>query len=281
MTIGIYCIRNTVDDKRYIGKSRNIEARLYTHRNTLSKSQTKDVNRHLYAAVQKYGIDAFEFFILEEHTELDEARLSDRELFFIDLYNTCCRDHGYNLRRDSSTNTFVHDETRKLISLLNTGFNNPNYGNRWTDEMKESMSKIAKERHAAGVYGDEWKQKIGKASTEMWKDVDKKHKMAKKVSETRSKFRFFQFDKHTKELIRVWESMDEIIKENPDYFRIAIYNVCRGDKKSYRGYVWIKELKSPEKEGNDLYRHRNQLEAQQDLAMCDDEGWSDQALEKS
>lgn len=66
--------------------------------------------------------------------------------------------------------------------------------------------------------------------------------MRKKVSEARSRYRFRQLDKHTGELVKCWGSMDEILTTNPDYFRIAIYNVCNGYKKSYRGYKWEKEL---------------------------------------
>lgn len=40
--------------------------------------------------------------------------------------------------------------------------------------------------------------------------------------------------------IKVWETMYSLLIENPDYFRIAIYNCLNGHKKSYRGFVWRK-----------------------------------------
>lgn len=279
MTIGIYCIQNIVDGKRYIGKSKHVEKRLSDHRRSLLKPRHKDINRHLYAAVSIYSIDNFTFSILEEHDILNEKYLADRELYFMDEFNTCNREYGYNLRRDSSTHTIVHDETRKIISENNIGILNPNYGNRWTPAMKEAMSLITQERHKSGKYGAEWRNKVGKASSNTWLNVEKKQRMAEKVSEAKSSLRFYEYDKKTNKLLCVWESMSAILKANPDYFRIAIYNVCNGHKKSYRGSVWVSETKRVE-EPNDLSRYRNQSETQQDMVMCNKEGSRDKALEK-
>jgi hypothetical protein len=67
--------------------------------------------------------------------------------------------------------------------------------------------------------------------------------MARKVAKATSTLRFYQYDKNTMELVKVWEYMDDILQENPNYHRIAIYSVCNGHKKSYRGYIWKSELK--------------------------------------
>ena len=279
MTIGIYCIQNVLDGKVYIGKSNNIERRLADHRRALLKSKTKDCNRNLYSAVQEWGIENFSFEALEVHESLDEDYLADRELFYMDCYRACDKEFGYNLRRDSSTKTTVHEETRVLLREANKGEGNPNYGNRWTPEMKLSMSNIAKDRHKSGIYGDAWKAKVSKASSMMWQDEDKKQRMAKKVAEAKSSLRFYEYDKKTGELLHVWESMSAILEAYPDYFRIAIYNVCNGHKKSYRGSVWVSETKQVE-DSDDLSGHRNKPEARQDMAMCNKEGAGDKALEE-
>ena len=277
MTIGIYCIHNTVNDKRYIGKSRNIERRLSEHKRSLLKCRTKDVNSYLYNAVQQDGINAFNFYTLETMKELSEAALADLEIHYMDFYDTCNTAHGYNLRRDSSTLTTVHETTRELLRIRNTGEGNPNFGNRWTPEMKVSMSQYAKQRHADGVYGVEWKIKVAKASSKMWEDEDKKFKMARKVAAKKSLLRFYEYDKVTNVLIKVWESMDDILMAKPTHHRIAIYNVCNGHKKSYRGSVWKSETKTT-KVPDDLLGHRNQHEARQDMVVCDKEGTRDETL---
>lgn len=249
MTIGIYSITNITDNKRYIGKSINIEHRFWCHRNKLSKVERdkNQVNRHLWNAVKKYGLDNFKFEILEAHVTLDENHLKDRELYFMDLYNSCDRNFGYNLRRDSSTNSVVHEETRALISKATKGSLNGNYGHKWTQEQRERMSELKKAQVAAGIYdwqqSPEHKEFLSKQAKELWKDKDKLDSMSKKVAILNSTLRFYEYDKTTKELIKVWESMHEILTEHPDYHRIAIYSVCNGYKKSYRGSIWVSELK--------------------------------------
>lgn len=246
LTKGVYCIENKVNGKKYIGKSVNIEARLSTHKSYLKRVEypKKHCNRHLWSSVRKYGLDNFKFYVIEELDSNDEGFFSDRELYWIDFYNTTDRNYGYNLRRDSSTKMFVHEETRKIHSELFRGENNPNYGFRWSDEMKSDMSNLKIEQHQSenSPYGDDWKAKISKASSELWKDEGKKAIMAKKVSEKVSKYRFLQYDK-SMNLIKIWNSISEIIDTHPEYHVQSIYSVCSGYKKSYKGFIWSKELK--------------------------------------
>lgn len=244
--IGIYSITNKINGKRYIGKSINIESRFWYHKNSLMKDvRSKDTNRYLFNAVKKYGIENFSFDILEFFDSIADAELSDREIYWMDFYQTCSRENGYNLRRDSSTKTEVHPETLLLLSVSNSGEGNPNWGNFWTEEQKQSMRQIAVDRHSSGLYyGEEWRAKISEASKKIWLDEEKKARMAKAVALSTSEYRFYQYDKVSNELIRVWENMWDIIEAYPDYHKIAIYSVCNGHKKSYRGFVWKKELKT-------------------------------------
>ena len=66
---GIYCIRNIVNNKVYIGKSKNIYNRITQHIYLL-RNKSKDENRYLINAWHKYGEDKFEYFVLE-YLELD------------------------------------------------------------------------------------------------------------------------------------------------------------------------------------------------------------------
>jgi group I intron endonuclease len=253
MTSGIYKIENKVNGKVYIGKSINIKNRLRSHKCALSKADNVEgrTNHLLFFAVKKYGITNFTFDILEQldisDSPLDREYLSQREIFFIDLYDSCNRNKGYNLVRTSPTVFATKEETRLSLSIRNTGDNNPNFGNRWTEEQKQNMSSIKKQQIKDGIYDwmktEEWRKKLSNNSKKLWEDIDKKKKMADKVAEVNSKLRFYEYDKTTKELKRIWESMSEIIKAYPDYFKIAIYSVCNGYKKSYRGSIWRSEVK--------------------------------------
>jgi group I intron endonuclease len=210
-----------------------------THKNMLKREACcKDCNRHLYNAVKKYGIKNFAFEILEQGIFESDATLSDRELYWMDKLNSCDRNYGYNLRRDSSTTTEVHQETRDIFREMFIGKNNPNYGRRWTKEMKSRMSTDAKSRHNAGKYGEDWKSKISIASKKMWSNPEKRKQVSNSVSKAKEKYKFLQYKDGL--LIRTWESVKEIVSENPNYKWQNIYSVCNGYKHTYMGFIWKK-----------------------------------------
>lgn len=240
MTIGIYAIRHSDSGKVYIGKSGNIEHRFWAHRYYLQKVPRSEThtNRHLWNAVQKYGISAFQFKILEIFPAIDEALIAERELFWMDMHNSCDRKHGYNLRRDSSTGMVVHPETLLMRSVFSLGRANPNYGNKWEDWQRERMSMQVKERHKLGIgYNDEWRAKLSVTSSNIWKDEAKKKRMAEKVSVKKQKYDFDQYSRDG-QFIRRWSSVKEIVEHNPTYKWQNIYNVCHGHKPTYKGFVW-------------------------------------------
>lgn len=91
--VGIYMIVNKLNNKKYIGQSRNIFKRWYEHYNEAIKDRDND-NSVLHAAIRVDGIENFEFHIIElcEVAELDE-----REKFYISLYETSIKNGGYNI----------------------------------------------------------------------------------------------------------------------------------------------------------------------------------------
>jgi group I intron endonuclease len=112
---GIYCIKNKVNNKVYIGKSINIYSRLYQHLSNLNTGKRKSKNSHLLNAWEKYGRNNFEYFVLE-YLEPIENLVKERELYWILKYNSIDRNYGYNLRLDSETKMIVHEETSLKIS---------------------------------------------------------------------------------------------------------------------------------------------------------------------
>jgi len=249
MTCGIYAIVNKLDGKRYVGKSINIEARWTAHLSVLRNDvMKKGVNRHLFNSFKKHGEVSFGFEYLEVIDEADELLLSERELVWMEKLNTCSRDKGYNLRRDSDGKYVVSQETRKIISENNTGSSNPNYGKKWNDAQKAKASEVAKNLHRMGRYkSEETRRKHSEMSALFWKEnPDKKEQMKRKVSVSRTRYKIAQYRKDGT-LVKVWDRMQEIIEHNPDFFRIAIYNCCKGYKKTYRGFIW-KRIDSNESE---------------------------------
>lgn len=88
---GIYKIVNTITGKIYIGLSKDIYSRWERHKAELRRGS--HYNGHLQNAFNKYGLDSFEFDIVEfcTHEELPE-----KEKFYILEYNTLSP-NGYNL----------------------------------------------------------------------------------------------------------------------------------------------------------------------------------------
>lgn len=238
---GIYRIVNTVDDKCYVGKSNNVNQRLTGHRCALKKSiRGKDTNQYLYAAVQKHGIDKFIFELVEQLDDCSESQLSDRELFWMDRYESCCNKYGYNLRRDSSTLTTTHPETCRLHARNNLGVGNPNYGNRWSAAMKLNMGGRVRAAHAAGRYGEGFRNKQRCVQTARWVAASAADRLAH--GRVTSKGRqaacdFGQYDFNGM-LLRQWPSVEAIITVNVAYKWQNIYAACNGNKPSAYGFMW-------------------------------------------
>jgi len=94
-TSGIYIIQNILNKKLYVGSSVNINARLSKHKYQLKKN--KHSNQKLQNAVNKYGLNNFNFSILDQVKEIN--LLKDKERFWIDNLNS--RDDGYNITIDT------------------------------------------------------------------------------------------------------------------------------------------------------------------------------------
>ena len=76
--IGIYKYQNKINGKCYIRQSINLEERKYAHKSSAFKENAKDYNSQFHQAIRKYGLDNFEFYVLER-CEYD--KLNEREIY--------------------------------------------------------------------------------------------------------------------------------------------------------------------------------------------------------
>jgi group I intron endonuclease len=127
---GIYEIRNKINGKVYIGSSKNIRQRWIDHKTELR--QQIHNNQHLQFAVDKYGLENFEFKIIETTHSTKEERLT-REQHYMDLYQSYDDRFGYNLTRKADCTEFT-DEVKKKISLSKIGKPRP-------QSVKDALSK--------------------------------------------------------------------------------------------------------------------------------------------
>lgn len=89
--IGIYKITNKINGNSYIGLSVDIKRRWRAHRQRYKDEFNKEYEKILYKAFRKYGIENFEFSILEE---CPLEKLREREKYWIAYFDTY--HHGYN-----------------------------------------------------------------------------------------------------------------------------------------------------------------------------------------
>ena len=107
--VGIYRIKNLIDNKVYIGQSKNVQSRLDGHKSCLKNN--RHINTHLQNAYNKYGEENFKFEIIEE---CQEAKLTEREQYWIDYYGGINSNNNYNFKEASSPGKFSELSRQKM-----------------------------------------------------------------------------------------------------------------------------------------------------------------------
>ena len=123
---GIYAIVNKINNKRYIGSSKNIKHRWKQNHIPSLKFQNHH-NRHLQSSWDKYGENNFYFEILEE---CPKNILLEREGYWIEKYRSWEREYGYNLTRIVDSKQVYSDESKSKIK--NTKLQTLQDENYWT-----------------------------------------------------------------------------------------------------------------------------------------------------
>jgi group I intron endonuclease len=116
---GIYCIRNIVSGRIYVGSAVKIYARWKTHRSALGNN--KHHSGKLQGSWNKHGKDAFVFEVLELIS--DKIDLIVREQYWIDTLNAACPRRGFNVHptAGSPLGKKASAETRARMSALRLG----------------------------------------------------------------------------------------------------------------------------------------------------------------
>lgn len=207
---GIYVLRNTKNGKVYVGKALCIYTRIKDHITALNRKVRDRENDHLINAWHKYGADSFEYYVAEY---IEACATSERELYWMKQLDSLNSKFGYNKREDSSTGLIVTNETREKLRIAQI--------KRFQDPEERK-----------------------KCSHNYWKkNPDKVKEMAQNLSKSRMEYNIYQYNR-SGELIKIWSTMMEILKDNPTYKRGPIYGVCSGEKRSAYNYIWKKERKT-------------------------------------
>ncbi len=192
----VYLILNTVNNRAYVGKARDVSKRWKQHLNRLSsKSHT---NRELQEDYLIYGEEFFTFQVMAERETEREAFLEERGLatelydLGINLYNCmwALGVGGYSPSeetrqklRDKMIGRVVSEETRKKIGDSKRGLigeKSPRYGKKHTEETKESLRNNPKNKSFLGrKHTEETKQKMRQAGLGRKKTEESIEKTAK------------------------------------------------------------------------------------------------------
>ena len=219
----VYFARNSKNGKGYVGKTeRTLEQRIKEH----VRAAEKGAELLFSKAIRKYGIEAFEWRILQEVPGDDVSELDAVEVEMIELFETFAPEHpdkGYNLTRGGDgIRGYSHTpETRAKMSESRKGARNHNYGKDWgfkgtfSEESKRKMSEAAQGRK----HSDETRRKISLGSA--------RPKVAIPVH---------QLDTEGN-VVATHQSVHQACQAL-DVWPYGIKACCEGRRQSYAGYGW-------------------------------------------
>ena len=198
----IYKIINNINNKVYIGKTEySVEKRWKEHCNDAFKDRNE--KRPLYAAIRKYGIKNFSIELIEE-TNIPE----EKEIYWIKYYNSF--ENGYNATLGGDGKHYADYDL--IYSFFQKGLNNKEISEITGYDFRTIQASL--NRNNVSV---EERQKRG-------------HEHAyKKVAMINPK---------TNQIIQIFPSMAEAVKEIGEANSSHIAAVCQGKRKTCRGFSW-------------------------------------------
>jgi group I intron endonuclease len=248
---GIYKFVNKVNGKIYIGESQNLYKRIKSYSYNIKTRK----DQRIYRAMNKYGIDNFNCFIIEIFPigTLKNILIA-REKFWISFYNSTNKEIGYNLCACGLDNTGAkrsNEYKAKMseIAKLQKPFKHTeesrrklresHLGKKCSDETRKRMS-IAKKNNPPNLgktLSQETKRKISQSK------IGPNHPFyGKKIpwfKSTGKKIK--QIDPFSKEVIKVWDNSHQAARElfeNNIVDSSAIRKAATGKRKSAHGFLW-------------------------------------------
>lgn len=241
----IYCFHNIKNNKRYIGQTVNLHSRYKDHFNS-------KLNDEFHQELRK-NPDNFEFIILEE---VKETELDNREIYWIDYYNSFLDGYNNNKGGNSHRGFKKSEEMRKKLSQsAKKRFNNLTDSEKeiFSNSIKEAMknpiirkklSDYAKEHSKGeknGMFGKHHSEKtrmiLSKSKTgekHPWFGKHLPEDMRKKISDSHKKPVVCLKDN---EIIKIYQSIADAAEDG--FTRSNISQCCTHKIKSHKGFQWM------------------------------------------
>jgi len=248
----IYCFTNRINHKKYIGSTINSpEHRLSQHLYHVTHPNSSKYNYPLYCAIRKYGIDNFDYEVLDS-IECDEIQLRKIEKEYMLQYNTLAP-NGYNqtlntehpindpltyakmseTKREKAKRVAEIDIDKNILFIWrsivdcaeSTGLDEKKIsaccrgerlttGNRYFCWLNEDETLDIREYHRDIYKGEKGTTQIQSSS----------RKVAK-------------IDKNTNEIIEIYDTIALAAREN-NCDNSGISKVCNGTRNSCGGFKW-------------------------------------------
>ena len=161
----IYIIKNTLNNKVYIGQTINIpEYRFKQH----IEASTSKKNQAITQAIDKYGRDRFYIDVLEQG-DFNKKELNALEIEYIKKYDSLSP-NGYNLTTGGKSNGSISEETRKRMSEAQKG-------KTVSEETKEKL----REANIGKKLDENTKKLLSDISLNLWKNPEFREKVLKNL----------------------------------------------------------------------------------------------------
>lgn len=126
--IGIYKITNTINGKSYIGQSVDINRRWKREKDDSNNVNSRTYDYPLMKAFRKYGIENFDFKVIEE-CEIEE--LNEKEMYWIDFYDTFFNGYNQTLGGDTTLRQPKEKVIGVISDLINTDMLHKDIATKW------------------------------------------------------------------------------------------------------------------------------------------------------
>lgn len=224
MSCGIYKYENLITHQIYIGQSVDLSERYKKHKyNMLDLNHTED----FYEALRTYGLENFDYVVLEEFNDFDQELLNNLECYYIEKYNSM-RPNGYNMVPGGSNGAGL--AKGKKVYQFDV------YGN-----FIQTFSSAHEASRAVGIDFSSicscCRKEKSNTKNYQWSYIQNDPDI-KDISETLKYHnrKIFQYDKNGN-TIKSYNTLKEA-SELSGIAKSSISNACRGKIKSAGGFLW-------------------------------------------
>ena len=234
--IGIYKFTNKINGKAYIAQSVDIFQRVkdHEHRAFTNYPSNREYNKSFYRALRKYGMENFDFEILEI---CEQDKLNEREKYYITLYDAY--HNGYNETLGGDNIVPPHDGEQHWLSKL-TESEVIDIRNRYANhEFKDDVYALYSNKIGTSGFhkiwnGETWK----KIHMDVYTPENKEfHRKVRNSHPGKGLSPFSYADiVHIRTELKKGKTEEEIYQEykNIVKYKQTFHNIC-----TYKTYPWI------------------------------------------